>query len=275
MSTTKFLVPTDFTSVSECAVNHAVLAAKRVNAEVNLLHVVADKDDIPAAKERLNQTVETHTQSGVVLTSIVRVGNIFDDIGEVASEIGADLIYMGTHGMKGMQFITGSRALKVISSSSAPFVVVQEKEPNPNGYNNIVVPLDLSKETKQKLKLATDLAKYFDSCIHLITPDESDEFLKNQLDRNVAFAKQYLTEKGVKFNAIVGKAKDSGFASEVIKYAAKENADLITIMNLNENSLIDMIGGSYEQKLITNEAQIPVMCVNPLITTIANNVLFT
>jgi hypothetical protein len=61
------------------------------------------------------------------VTPVVRVGSVYEDIGDAAAEIDADLIIMGTHGMRGMQFITGSRALRVITSSSVPFVVVQER----------------------------------------------------------------------------------------------------------------------------------------------------
>jgi nucleotide-binding universal stress UspA family protein len=88
---------------------------------------------------------------------------------------------MGTHGQHGWQHITGSHALKVITHSTIPFIVVQEKNIKETGYDDIVVPLDLSKETKQKLAYVANIATYFNSRVHLITPDESDEFLKRQV----------------------------------------------------------------------------------------------
>ena len=60
---------------------------------------------------------------------------------------------MGTHGASRWQQIIGSRALKVITSSPVPFILVQEKLMNDTGYDHIVVPLDLNFETKQKLEL--------------------------------------------------------------------------------------------------------------------------
>ena len=95
--------------------------------------------------------------------SIVRVGNIFDDIGDAASELGVSLIIMGTHGASGWQKITGSYALKVITNSSVPFIVVQDQLMNDTGYDSIVVPLDLNNETKQKLEMVASIAHYFDS----------------------------------------------------------------------------------------------------------------
>lgn len=278
MSEKIILVPTDFTSVGTCAADHASTTADIIGADVVLLHIVGKKEDLDDAKEKLATEAERLVGKGEFdVKTVARVGSIFDDISDVASEMGAELIFMGTHGMKGMQFITGSHAMKIITSSSVPFIVLQEKGPAHNdGYKNIVVPLDLTRETKQKLNIVSNMARYFGSKIHLITPNESDEFLKNQLTRNLQFAKKYLAERSVNFEAKVGETKGGGFVKELINYASDNNIDLITIMNLQENSLMGMIGGNYEQQIITNEAQIPVMCVNPLRTTVSGgSVLFS
>ena len=102
----KVLVPHDFTSVADCAVNHAVKLAKSFSGDVFLLHVVSKAKEVDAVKEKLNKIVEnTNVELGVNIHVIVRIGNIFEDIGDVAIEIGAGYIVMGTHGAKGMQKI--------------------------------------------------------------------------------------------------------------------------------------------------------------------------
>ena len=52
--------------------------------------------------------------------------------------------------------------------------------------------------------------------------------------------------------------------------ASDVDADLISIMNLQKNSLMGMLGSTYEQSLITNDLQTPVLCVNPLTNTVAS-----
>lgn len=255
------LVPTDFTKVADCAIMHAVKIANIIDGEVILLHVVGKQEEVDEAKVKVDQLAQkTQDWHNINTRGAIRIGNIFDDIGDAASELNARLIIMGTHGVKGIQHLTGSYALRVITHSIVPFIVVQEEEPK-NDYKNIVLPLDLSKETKQKLKHAVEIAEYFKSKIHLITPKETDEYLRNQLHRNIAFSKKYLTEHGISFTT--NTADKGSFAKEVIKFAVGVDADLISIMNLRENSLMGMLGSSYEQQMITNEAQIPVMCVNP------------
>ena len=84
MTKKKFIVPFDFTDVAESAIEHAMITAQVVGADVHLLHVVAKKDAISDAKVKLASTVEkalaTTSAKDVEIVSHVRVGNIFDDI---------------------------------------------------------------------------------------------------------------------------------------------------------------------------------------------------
>lgn len=265
VKTNKILVPTDFTKVADTAIGHALRLAKQTSGEVYLLHVVAKQDEVDETRKKLEieQARAQAIETGVPVHKLVRVGSIFDDIGDAASEIGATLIVMGTHGMRGMQFLTGSRALRVITSSSVPFIVVQERPIKEGGYDSIVVPLDLHKETRQKLTLVADMAKHFNSKVHLITPKEEDEFLHKQLQNHIRFANQYLDERGIQHDATIAEEDSGDFVSAVVKHAIAVDADLIVIMNLAQGNIFGVLGVPYEQELITNEAQIPVMCMNP------------
>jgi nucleotide-binding universal stress UspA family protein len=263
----RILVPTDFTKVSDTAIEHALLVAGTIDAGILILHVIDNKKQIAEARLKLNALQERiASESNIEIETMVRIGSIFEDIDKVAIEQGASLIIMGTHGLRGMQFITGSRALKIVTESSVPFIVVQERTIRSHGYHNLVVPLDLHKETKQKLSLVADMAKYFGGEVHLISPGETDEFLKNQLERNILFAEQYLGERGISYKVEITDRKTDGFVKDLLKYSASVDADLICIMNFYDNSLMSVFSSSYEQQLITNEAQIPVLCVNPVDT---------
>jgi len=268
---TKLLVPTDFTNEAHSAIQHAVKLGVIVQAEVILLNVVKDKSDIPAATTKLKEEEKwaKTVNDQIDVRSIVRVGNIFDDIGDAASELGVSLIIMGTHGASGWQKITGSYALKVITNSSVPFIVVQDQLMNDTGYDSIVVPLDLNNETKQKLEMVASIAHYFDSEVHLITPNESDEFLSNKLKANRIWAAKYLKGKNVKFTTQIVDDGDN-LLEGVFKLSKKVEADLIAIMNLQKNSLMGVLGSSYQQEIIANKAKIPVLCLNPLKSTIAS-----
>ncbi len=273
MSKKTFIVPHDFTPVADYALNHALETAKAVGGEIELLHVVAKDKQIADAEAKFKEIVDKVDADGVEIRTNVRIGNIFDDIGNFASEKHAELIFMGTHGASGWQHVVGSKALKVITSSEVPFIVVQEKKIAEGGYDSIVVPLDLHKETKQKLTLVANMANYFKSAVHVAIPDESDEFLKNKAQANIKFAKQFFGERDIELT--VDLIPSSSFDKETIKLGEKYDADLIAIMNNQKNALFGLLGANYEQNMITNDALIPVMMVNPVTTSNARSVLFT
>jgi nucleotide-binding universal stress UspA family protein len=269
----KYLVPHDFSNVADNALAHAVKVAETSHSTVILLHVVSKPTAVDEAREKLNKlAAEVKDKHKVDIEVLVRIGNIFEDIPNVAEEHDVSLIFMGTHGATGWQKIVGSDALKVITNSGAPFVVVQEKGVKENGYDDIVVPLDLDKATKQKLVIVADLAKFFNSRIHLVMPQETDEFLVHQLQSNIIFAKKYLTEKGISFKT---KIVDGNFGKDVLRYAAEMDADLIAIMNMQGNRIGgNLLANSAEQMLITNDAEIPVVIINPQSTGNSGSVLF-
>lgn len=266
------LVPTDFTKVADCAMNHAMRLAERTGAEVTLFHVVDKAAHTEEAMTKLELEVGRARQwsTSVKVTPMVRVGSVYEDIGDAAAEIGAGLIIMGTHGMRGMQFITGSRALRVITNSSVPFIVVQERNIKEDGYREIVVPMDLHKETRHKLTLVADMAQYFKSRVHLVVPKETDEFLHNQLVNHLKFANTFLKEKGIEHESAILDTDSDDFVKGVIRYAVKVDADLITIVNMLQNSIFGVLGVPNEQEIITNEPMVPVLCMNPLNNTVTN-----
>jgi nucleotide-binding universal stress UspA family protein len=259
-----FIVPHDFTPVADNALDHAIRTAAPLGAQIYVLHVVSKEKSISEAEESLNLVVKKFDHLGVDLIPRVRIGSIFEDIGDFAKEHQAELIFMGTHGAHGWQHITGSHALKVVTNSDVPFVIVQDKKIKLEGYKNIVVPMDLHKETKQKLAMVANLAAYFNSKVHVVTPDESDEFLKHHVQANIQFAKRFFAERNIEMESTI--TPSGGFDKEVVKYAVGIDADLIAIMNLNRTSFLSAITANYEQYIITNDAKIPALIVNPIET---------
>ena len=264
MATKKILVPTDFTKMVDFALQHAMRLAKVIGAEVQVLHMWRDKDELEVIQRRLDAEVARASEldRSVHVTGILREGRVYEGVGMAAEEIGASFIVMGTHGMRGMQFITGSRALRVVSNSKVPFIVVQEKDMGPEGYKNIVVPLDLKEETRRKIGLVADMAAHFKGKAHVIVPKEKDAEFQRQLNDNIVFAKKYFGERGVPMEAVVSEADSAGFVDAVLTYAAKINADLIAVMNSAEGNIFGVMGVPYEQEVITNKAMIPVMMVH-------------
>jgi nucleotide-binding universal stress UspA family protein len=273
MAKKNFIVPHDFTDVANIALEHAIATAKPLGADIHVLHVVKNNSLVKDASSTLDMVIEKYSEHGVNLIPSVRIGNIFDDIGSFGDEHQSDMIFMGTHGAHGWQHVTGSHALKVVTSSSIPFIIVQEKSVKQTGYDSIVVPMDLHKETKQKLSVVASIAKFFNSKVHVVTPDETDDFLKNQVESNILFAKRFFADRDISMTSAI--VSSSGFDKEIVKYAVSVDADLIAIMNLQKNNLLGLLGTNYEQYMITNDALIPTLIVNPIQIGNLSSAMFT
>lgn len=255
------LVPWDFSQVAGYALEHAINFAKNTNDDVALIHVVKKQKEIDNAKNKLQEIVkETKEKHGIKLSLIVREGSIFTAISEAVEEFDASLVVMGTHGMKGMQKFTGSWALKVISGSKAPFVVVQDAPGN--DLKSIVFPVDFKREQKEKLIWAAFLHKHYNAKIRICYQQSSDSRIKTKTKSNIVFSKNYLAEKGAEFE-IQALPGNKSLADESIEFAKKIDAGMILIMTTKNISFQDYVLGADEQQIIANSAKIPVMCINP------------
>jgi nucleotide-binding universal stress UspA family protein len=142
------IVPWDFTQVAENALGHAAKIGRSVGGEICLLHIV--DENIKPRQEGEKKTLLRHiadegnAKYNIAVTAQVKKGSIFNSIAEFVNSHNAELVVMGTHGMKGMQKITGSWALKVIVKSKVPFIVIQDPPPDQERYHNIVFPIDLN-----------------------------------------------------------------------------------------------------------------------------------
>ena len=266
------LIPTDFSEVCNNAVEHGMVVAKALKSQVWLLHVF-DKDTEKYLTENnleasdieimLNQTAEKyHKKYGVSVDTLMETGNLFDKVKEINKRINAKLIILGTHGKMGFQRIAGSYVLKVVTSTNTPTIVVQ-KNSNSDGYKNIVFPITANTEDRQKVTWAVSIAKTFDSVVHLIPKFESEKFHKTRIMNVTKQIKDIMTKYEVKFVDKVSSPEAGNFAKQVIDYAVENHADLImTLVNKDKAFFFT----SWDEQIIYNSSQIPVICINPVDT---------
>ena len=264
-----FLIPTDFSEVCQNATEHGIVLAKAMNCDVALLHVInkethkyldEKKLDENSIKEMMDKTADIYAKEYEVQAKVfIEKGNLFDKIKEVNEKIKPKLIILGTHGKMGFQRIAGSYVLKVITSTNTPTVVVQ-KESNIEGYKNIVFPITSSTQDRQKVSWAISIAKSFGATVHLIPKFESEKFHKTRIMTVTKQIKNIMTEYGINFVDKVSSPEAGNFGKQVIDYSVENKADLI--MTLASKKIFS----SWEEQIIFNSSQIPVICINPVKT---------
>jgi nucleotide-binding universal stress UspA family protein len=262
------VVPWDFTPVASYALAHAVKISRMVGNEISLLHIVNSGISQKAMAEKRahlqKATDENSKKYNIALSWQISKGSIFHAIAEFANEKEASLVIMGTHGMKGMQKLTGSWALKVMVKSKTPFIVVQDPPADQERYHNIVFPVDFRSENKEKMKMAIFMGKYFDSKIHMFVAGTTDKGLAKKTRINLNFAIKYLIQNNIEYE--IHEVPKKNFAQQTIDFAQKINADLILIVTTKNITFADYTFGASEQYIIANSSKIPVICVNPKVS---------
>ena len=259
------VVPWDFTPVAEHALAHAVKISRMIHNEVCLLHIV-DKNILPGAEGEKMAALklvanENGTKYNMPIAVHISKGSIFSAIADFVNEKEASIVVMGTHGMKGMQKLTGSWALKVIVKSKVPFIVVQDPPADQERYHNIVFPVDFKKENKEKIRMAIFMAKYFESKIHLLVTVSTDASLIKKVKINLNFAIKYFIQNNIEYE--IHEVSKGNFAEQTLEFSQKINADLIVIVTTKNITFADYMIGASEQYIIANSSKIPVCCVNP------------
>jgi nucleotide-binding universal stress UspA family protein len=273
------LVPVDFSEQSEVALEQAVNLSRVFNSEIYVLNVMNeefslsklfdDSDKIQyqkRAKQRLEEFVkEKNAEFGIQLKSIQVTGKIYNQVVNSADVIDAEFIVMGTAGSTTLKkrFI-GSNSLRVVRESHKPVITIKGKH-HRKGCQNIVLPLDLTKETKEKVAKAVEFAKRFGSIIRVVSVlRTNDEFIVNRLTRQLDQVKKYIAEQGVECGAeIIRDTKgEHSLAESIIDYANRIKGDLIMLMTQQEQDITEFFIGSSAQEVINN-SDIPVLSIVP------------
>ncbi len=261
----KILITWDFTQLSEFALDAAIKLATKTNDIIKLLHIL-EKEDLRLEKEKLLKSVaeEVNSKYDRRIETLIETGSIFSTINEVAQRENANMVIMGTHGIKGIQKFTGSWALKVIEGSKVPFLVVQDQVSD-NKNLRIVLPLDFKLENKEKLRWAYYFSKHYNCKIYLFSKYYKDKSLKQKLNANLLASKIFLQKNKIKFEINEAPAKGK-FVENTIKFAGSLSADIILVTTNRNLNMATYVLGLPEQELIANSAKIPVLVVNPSIS---------
>jgi nucleotide-binding universal stress UspA family protein len=254
-----YLVPVDFTDKSVSASKLALTLAKAQNGTAYLLHVVGKSKEKVRARKQFQDFLNDFSSEDMsrIVTNVIE-GDIYNDIGKAGDVLKAALIVMGTHGAQGMQKVFGSRAVRLINSSSTPFLITQGNK-EVFGFNNIVMPFSFVKESIQITTFVGKLAKKFNATIHLAGYHDTDEWLDHKTSSNQSVVKRALDEMNVSY-AIGHIPPGKSYEKDLMDFAKSVNADLFAAAYFKEGILPEP--NSFIQGMIENELDIPLLTVN-------------
>ena len=261
----KVVVGFDFSSGSAYAVDLAIDIANRWESDIRLVYVKEKNEDeapIRAEIERRNAGV-AHLLNGIKMDYVIREGKVSRELCEQAREDNAFLIVVGTHGMSGFEKNwIGRNTYRTIAEAPAPVLTIREDFNIHKSLERIVVPIDNSPDTRQKLAAAANFAKAFDSELHILGLYTSEnKSIRAIVDAYVNQVDNYLVKAEVKH---VVKFVDvpKNLTVTTLEYADSIDADMIVIMTEQESSLTSFLLGNYAQQMLTLSRR-PVLSVRP------------
>ncbi|MBS1638327.1 MAG: universal stress protein [Bacteroidetes bacterium] len=253
------LIPVDFTEQSIFAIKQSYNLAKYTHSRIVILHTY-EKVGEERYEELKKLTKETETESGAPCEFMNIKGNIYKETLRVAEEIKATMIMVGLESHMNPKQVVGESASKMIRESKCPVISIRGRE-HRDGCENILLPLDLSRESREKVDVAIQFAHYFGASIRILGVFSlSDAAYENQLLAYSHQVKQYIKSKGISCTN-KSLASDS-IAETVVEYANKIEADLIIIMNKPNLSMKEFFSGTEAQKVV-DISNLPVMTINP------------
>jgi len=280
-TTYSILVPIGFSGQSIIALEQAERLATLVDGEITLLSVIETsgllsrlfgEDDEKYTdlklelQERLDQlATDVSGRIGLKVNAMAAKGKVSQKIVEVAELINANLIVMGTNGVPPelAKKVIGSNAFRVVTTSPCPVITIKGKN-HFEGCRTIILPLDLEKETKEKVSHALTLARLWDATVKVVSVVEGNDMdALAKLNANLNQVENFLVAGGVKTTIELVKIDGRSLSKAILDYSNEYEADLIMIMTQQETDVTSHFISSAAQSIIYN-SEVPVMSVRPV-----------
>ena len=267
----RIIVGFDFSSGSAYAVDLAIDIANRWQCDIRLVYVKEKDEDEGPVRDEIERRIAAvgSLLHGIKLEYTIRQGNPAKELSAQAGDDKALLLIVGTHGMSGLKTnMLGRNSYKTIELSPAPVLIVREDFNFSKQLEHIVVPIDNSDDTRQKVAQAAHFARTFGSTIYLLglyTSSVAD--VRNIVNGYINMVKRYLDKEEVRYE-VRCLPVEQNVTVTTLEYANSIHADLIAIMTEQEKNLGSLILGTYAQQMI-NQSRIPVLTVRP--TSVATN----
>ncbi len=194
------------------------------------------------------------------LRYIIKQGKVYKEVVNQVNSYSNAVVSASTHGASGFEeLFAGSNALKIMAATSKPVFAIR-KSPVPHSIKNIVVPIKLHPDTRQKLPIASEIARLFNAVVHIvgisITSNKRDlRRIESYCDQSVGYLKSR------KVQTVRHLVTGDSLPVLTLNYAEAVNADMIVIMS----SAIDkwnVFFGSYAQQMLNRSKQ-PLLCIKP------------
>ena len=273
----KIIVGYDFQELSNAALKQSYELARFVNSGILLLLVINDdlltlsdvfsnehsermKKKITDSMqreiaERLQKVAdEASAESGVVVDYRIETGKIYDRILEIAKENKARFIVMGRTSKEMGKGKFGSNVMNVVERAPCPVITIPSVKCDMT-FKNIVLPIDLTKQTREEVFNAISFGLFFDATIHLVSVIIGGVSIqKSRIFKKMQGMKKMIEENGVRCTDKLFRKTHHPIHELVLNYAKEIHADNLMIMTHQEIITSDKYIGAVAHQIISESS---------------------
>jgi nucleotide-binding universal stress UspA family protein len=269
----RIIVPIDFSEEAMVGLNLAITLSKKIPSKIEMAYVQKKSSDFSLVNEekehkmatkkfeKILQTYKKKIPDHAELTYIIKKGKIYREIVNQANSFQESFIVASTHGASGFEkFFLGSNTFKIIAATDKPVFTIRETK-SPDDIRNIVLPIDTSHDTRQKVPFTTQIAKFFNAKVHVVKvcPALTDSFEK-KLNSYARQTEEYLDRNNIIHTTTL--RTGNNITDLTLQYAKEIDADLISIMTEQTLSFSGLIIGGNAQHML-NKSDFPVLSITP------------
>lgn len=262
----EIVVGIDFSNASLTALRLAVDIANRTNSSILMLWVKTAEKDPMEAEATLKDLCKTFasTLKNEINFKITEGRRVHSAINKVIKERNVYLLVIGTNGNSGFdERFAGANAFKTLSDCPVPVLLLRENFDFNKPLENIVLPIDSTPDTRQKVPWTIDFARMFpNTCIRILgLQSYSGKTIRSEVESYVSSVETLLSQKGLNYTVDFRDSDNSTLTT--LDFAREINADMIVIMTEQEKTLSNLFFlGPYAQQMI-NLSPYPVLTIAP------------
>ena len=258
------LIPVDFSKQSYIAVKQIFSLAKFTKSKLIIMHAsMQSETDRKDELESLAQS--TREESGLTVETLGVKGEVYEMTNKTATDLNCSMIVMALDEnakFKTGLFGGGMTVTKFLAGAPCPVITVRSSEKR-EGFKNIVMPFDLTPESREKVSFAVQLAHYFKADIRIVSVFKpNDDEYENKLLPYLQQVKKFIKQEGV--NCTNRSLPSTTPAEAIIEYAVKNDCDLIIQINQKDFSIGERLSGGTIGHKVVELSPIPVLNVPPM-----------
>lgn len=273
------LVPIDYSDTSSNALGYVINLSHSYQATIHLLHIIdpdtylsinengieldlSQENIIQREKRKLAKIAGNIAEKErIVVHFHCVVGQVVQEIIQVADEISADMIAMGTHGLSGIKsFFMGTNAFEVSKKSPCPVLTIPNNKKWRN-FERVLFPVRSIPNALHKYSFAKKIiAKHESELIILALLDHDNAQKTNYLDKELKSLNEKLAEDNLKGYSIFSYTDSQAYTA--LKKSDELEVDLMVITADFNYSIEDYFVGPFTQQVL-NHAKIPVLSIKP------------